>query len=123
MKDNKFTNWVKKHEDELCIVGGVVVAVVGTVMLANNWDKMKLLLSSASKHNIINSQSQLGIVNEIPIADKASISKIVDIREHLRNLPQGHHPSALKITEAAESGITLNSNQTLVSPHSRRYII
>lgn len=122
MKDNKFTNWVKKHEDELRIAGGVVATIVGAVILADNWDKVKLLLSGASKHSVISNQYPLNIASDVPITD-THMTKIIDVREHLRNLPQGHHPSVWKITEATESGIILNDNQTLVSTHSRRYVI
>ena len=57
----------------------------------------------------------------IPAVESDPILRIIDVREHLRNLPQGHHPSVWKIAEAAESGIELAENQTIVSAHPRCY--
>ena len=58
-------------------------------------------------------------VSTVPTVKSEPILRIIYVREHLRNLPQGHHPSVLKIAEAAESGIELAENQTIVSAHPR----
>lgn len=121
MKDNKFTAWVKAHKTELIIAGGVVLTTVGAILLVDNWETVKGLFQTEAK---ITPSRPLNVVTEVPTApavESEPILRIIDVREHLRNLPQGHHPSVWKIAEAAESGIELAENQTIVSAHPRCY--
>ncbi len=121
MKENKFTAWVKAHKSKLIIAGGVVLTTVGTILLVDNWDAIKGFMVGETK---IKPSRQLNVVTEVPTVpavESEPILRIIDVREHLRNLPQGHHPSVWKIAEAAESGIELAENQTIVSAHPRCY--
>ena len=121
MKDNKFTAWVKAHKTELIIAGGAVITTVGAILLVDNWESVKGLFQTEAK---IMPSRPLNVVTEVPTApavESEPILRIIDVREHLRNLPQGHHPSVWKIAEAAESGIELAENQTIVSAHPRCY--
>ena len=121
MKDNKFTAWVKAHKTELIIAGGVVLTTVGAILLVDNWESVKGLFQTEAK---ITPSRPRNVVTEVPTApavESEPILRIIDVREHLRNLPQGHHPSVWKIAEAAESGIELAENQTIVSAHPRCY--
>ena len=121
MKENKFTAWIKAHKSELIIAGGVVLTTVGAILLVDNWDAVKSLMVGEPK---IKPSRPLNVVTEVtaaPVAENTPVLKIIDVREHLRNLPQGHHPSVWKIAEAAESGIELAENQTIVSAHPRCY--
>lgn len=118
MKANKFTMWVKAHKKELLIVGGVAATAVGTILLIENQDVIKSFLSEEMKKSLPNSFYKPQITHPI---ENEPIVKIIDVREHLRNLPQGHHPSTNKLTEAARGGIKLSENQTLVSAHLRCY--
>ena len=118
MKENKIKTWVKEHKKGLLIAGGVIVTAVGAVLLVDNMDAVKSLVSEMQKKAL----STATIENEIANFMKSEpTAKIVDVREHLRNLPQGHHPSANKIAEAVKSGIELAENQTIVSAHPRCY--
>ena len=121
MKENKFTAWIKAHKTELIIAGGVVLTTVGAILLVDNWESVKGLFQTEAK---ITPSRPLNVVTEVPTApavESEPILRIIDVREHLRNLPQGHHPSVWKIAEAAESGIQLADNQTIVSAHPRCY--
>ena len=121
MKDNKFTAWVKAHKTELIIAGGAVLTTVGAILLVDNWETVKGMFQTEAK---IPPSRTINVVTEVPTVpavESEPIWRIIDVREHLRNLPQGHHPSVWKIAEAAESGIELAENQTIVSAHPRCY--
>ena len=121
MKDNKFTAWVKAHKTELIIAGGAVLTTVGAILLVDNWETVKGMFHTEAK---ITPSRTINVVTEVPTVpavESEPILRIIDVREHLRNLPQGHHPSVWKIAEAAGSGIELAENQTIVSAHPRCY--
>lgn len=121
MKDNKFTAWVKAHKTELIIAGGAVLTTVGAILLVDNWETVKGMFQKEAK---ITPSRTINVVTEVPTVpavESEPILRIIDVREHLRNLPQGHHPSVWKIAEAAGSGIELAENQTIVSAHPRCY--
>ena len=121
MKDNKFTAWVKAHKTELIIAGGAVITTVGAILLVDNWESVKGLFKAEAQITPSRPLNVVPKVPTVPAVESEPILRIIDVREHLRNLPQGHHPSVWKIAEAAESGIELAENQTIVSAHPRCY--
>ena len=121
MKENKFTAWVKAHKSELIIAGGIVITTVGAILLMDNWDAVKSIMHGEPKIKPSRPLNVAAEVPTIPVVESEPILKIIDVREHLRNLPQGHHPSTWKIAEATELGIELAENQTIVSAHPRCY--
>lgn len=118
MKENKFTSWIKAHKTELIFAGGIALTTVGTIFLINNRAAAQSLLEKTEPPLSlpVSGATNLSIV---PAVDSLPVLKKVDVREHLRALPQGQHPSMWKLAEAAESGIELAENQTLVSAHPR----
>lgn len=121
MKENRFTAWVKTHKTELIIAGGVVLTAVGAILLVDNWESVKGVVVKEVRTT---STLPLNAKTEVPTIsamESEPILKIVDVREHLRTLPIGHHPSSGKLAEAAEIGIELAENQTIVSAHPRCY--
>lgn len=121
MKENKFTAWVKSHKTELIIAGGVVLTTVGAILLVDNWESVKGVVVKDVHTTPALPLNATTEVPTIPVVESEPILKIVDVREHLRNLPLGHHPSSSKLAEAAEIGIELAENQTIVSAHPRCY--
>ena len=121
MKDNKFTAWVKAHKTELIIASGAVLTTVGAILLVDNWESVKGLFQAEAKITPSRPFNVVPEVPNVPAVESEPILRIIDVREHLRNLPQGHHPSVWKIAEATESGIELAENQTIVSAHPRCY--
>lgn len=120
-EENKIKTWVKAHKKELLIAGGVIVTAVGTVLLIDNMDTVKSLVMETQK-KALSKETSATIENEINNLVKTEhITKIIDVKEHLRNLSQGHQPSAGKLAEAAKNGIKLAENQTIVSAHTRCY--
>lgn len=121
MKENEIKTWVKEHKKGLLIAGGVIVTAVGTVLLIDNVDSIKALVPEMYK-KALSKEATMVIESEInDLVKTESITKIVDVKEHLRNLSQGHQPSAVKLAEAAKNGIKLAENQTIVSAHTRCY--
>jgi len=122
MKENKFTMWVKSHKTELVVAGSVVLTALGVIFLSENWESVKKLDVVKTKKTLNHS---LNISPDAPIiiaVENEPVLKIIDVREHLRNLPQGHRPSGAKIAEAAQLGIELANNQTFVSGYPRSYV-
>lgn len=121
MKENKFTAWVNSHKTELIIAGSVVLTTVSAIFLADNWESIKGIVIKDSQTTPPLPLDAISEVPTIPAVESEPILKIVDVREHLRTLPFGHHPSSAKLAEAAEIGIELAENQTIVSAHPRCY--
>lgn len=46
-------------------------------------------------------------------------SNLIDVREHVRNLPESWSPSPAKIAEAESRGISLAEHQTIVDGYQR----
>lgn len=123
MKENKFTAWVKTHKIELFIAGGAVLTTVGAILLVDNWESVKGLFQVESEITPTIPFNVATRVSTVPAVESEPILRIIDVRKHLRNLPKGQHPSVWKIYEAAESGIELSENQTIVSAHPRCYAV
>lgn len=118
MKENKLTSWVKSHKTELLFAGGIALTTVGAIFLIDGWVTAKSLLEEA-KEPLPQPVGDVTNLSIIPAVDSVPGLRKVDVREHLRTLPQGQHPSMWKLAEAAESGIELAENQTIVSAHPR----
>jgi len=134
--------WIKAHKKELIITGTSMTAIIGVILGIKNresimrmWKSLRLSvtkqpLEAAEVKSILSKTSapiSVPVIEVVPATEMKVIKtngtarSPFDVREHRRNLPEGHHPSAWKITEAAESGIELATNQTLVSAHLRCY--
>ena len=122
MNCNKASAWVKKYKDEMILAGTLLVTTVGTILFVNNIDKVKPLFLSISKTN----KTKLSLCNVKTLSSLSEIEKsqikIIRVRDHIRTLPQGYHPSELKVSEAVSLGIELKDNQTMVSRYLRRIV-
>lgn len=119
-KENKFTTWIDSHKEELIIVSSIAITAIGAILVADNWEFVKGAVCGtpkAMKFTALKTSNQ----NTIIAIKSEQVFKSTSVKEHLRNLPKGHHPSAWKIAAATESGIELAENQTMVSAHMRRY--
>lgn len=125
MNKNKVKTWVKKHESELLVLGSAVIGTVGVVLLAENWGAVKSAFTNTRHKPAFIPPKATNLVTakieEMPKLGKPVI-RTITVREHTRLLPTGRHPSVSKVTMAAEYGIKLADNQTLVSSYSRSYV-
>lgn len=100
----------KKNKGKYLILGGgVILVVAGTALLIANNGRVKNI--PASSATLIDKSN---VLKETAESIKESV-----VKQHLRNLPEGHHPSSVKLFEAAKKGITLKENQTIVSEYTR----
>ncbi|MDO4757345.1 MAG: hypothetical protein Q4A54_13430, partial [Parabacteroides sp.] len=121
----KFSKWIKSHKKQILFYGTLTLIVIGGVIFAYNsdertWEFPEIPTGEDSEQKILNSTKPI-----IPVATTHAISdepsKVIDIEPYLRNLPNGYHPSAEKISTAIEHGFNLNENQTWVDKHTRTY--
>ena len=121
MRENKLKSWIKAHKSELIFAGSIIITTVGAILLVKKGDSVKKIVVKQMK---MSSSQSLEDIDKTPTISDVICTptiKTIDVREHLRNLPNGYHPSALKLTEASDLGIELLENQTIVSSHSRCY--
>jgi len=116
-EENRFKKYVKQHKEEIIMAGVTITAVVGAVFLVKNIETLDKAVRLSSTPTVKPKTVPMKVAT---ITDEP-ILKTIDVREHLRTLPNGYHASAHKIKEAAENGIVLATNQTLVSSHPRHY--
>jgi hypothetical protein len=126
------TTWWERNKKKVLIIGGVVVAVGVGVLVFKNRDALIALLKRGK-----------GLASNVPqIADPTIIettSKVITtvepeaitvsktlnngvpfgVKGFIRNLPDGWHPSAEKIAQAAALGMKLGEHQTLVGPYMK----
>ena len=122
MKKNKFINWVKTHKTKTLIVSGIVVTTIGTILLVGNRKSIKDFIVKEVTNMADKPLKILPTDSNIPTINSEQNLKIIDVREHLRNLPKGYHPSSQKILEAVKLGVDLEDNKTIISAYKRRYI-
>lgn len=134
--------WLKAHKKELAIAGASIAGVIITIIAIKNraelkkyWDELQTAISKLSE----NKQSKI-IVNSCDTTNMKTLSEAVDsvelpvavplnhitankmafdVQKHIRNLPQGYHPSLEKIETALENGVELAPNQTWVRDYKK----
>lgn len=118
-KKKTFLSWVKEHKTELIIIA---VTAAGTVLTIKKWDNIKGLFSSEELKKLAKLQRNSTVDSVLPTSEPRKVLvQLVNVREHVRNLPHGYHASQSKILEATERGIELAENQTIISAHPRYY--
>ena len=123
--NNERQSWWQRNKKKVLIIGGVVAAIGIGYIIVKNKDPICEFIKQADtipNGNILAADSH--ILESIPTEQIVSHSPInngdpFDVSGHIRNLANGHHASAEKIAEAAELGITLGENQTLVSAYMK----
>lgn len=121
-EENKQESFFEKHKTEILIVGVAIIAVGTTLLVAKNGDKFNSFFNGKVKRcggtgSMVCVHKTNTIVNNV---DEV-LPKEVNVREHLRKLPNGHFPSLEKKNEAAMKYFVLGEHQTLVSEHTRIY--
>lgn len=137
---NGFIQWVKANKKELIIAGVSIAAIIGIIVGIKNKDKIMALWESLRK-SVENSPVKVPIASRevvesiahepAQVVEVVSATEIIkfpsnyktqvpfDVCDHIRNLPDGWHASAKKITTAAEYGYNLNPGQTWVDTYTK----
>jgi hypothetical protein len=137
---NGFIQWVKANKKELIFAGVSIAAIISIIVGIKNKDKIMALWESLRK-SVENSPvkvptSSREVVESIAhepaqVIEVVSATEIIkfpsnhktqvsfDVCDHMRNLPDGWHASAKKITTAAEYGYNLKPGQTWVDTYTK----
>ena len=120
---NETKKFYKEHEEQI----KMGLLVVGTSVCAF---ALGYFIGNTSKGNDVGIQldtihSKETFSSENLLEPIERIVKEVNVPGYIRALPEGYHASPAKIAEAAERGIELTENQTLVDPYNydKTYIV
>lgn len=135
----KFIEWIKAHKKELVIAGISITAIVALILghknrkqLMDLWATLQKALSKAPDMAPVGTDIAEKVAEKaapvveiiepakLVVVDASSIDLIpFAVSKHIRNLPDGCHPSAEKMATAAETGIKLLPNQTWVAGYMK----
>ena len=127
---SKFIKWVKEHKRELIIAGVSLTAIILTIRNRDSitmlWEYLKKSIEKPQTKIPPNSYGDMEKITVFPTVPMVLIPEAhlettipVNVCEHIRNLPNGHHPSPEKVAEAIELDIILKPNQTWVKSYIR----
>lgn len=117
-----FIKRVKAHKKTLLLTGIGVTAIIGVIIGLKNKDAIMDLWDSLEDGiaKVPEEMSEpMNAVRTTPLRSYTSLKKASDVRQHIRNLSGGKHHSAEKAAEAADLGISLLPNQTLVDSYTK----
>lgn len=122
-KKKTFFGFVKEHKKVIAI--GAVTAcavVVGVVIFKNRTATSALNIEEVvakglKTHGVAISVGSRGV--EACHASNLSSNKLINVNEHLRNLPDGWRASQSKIDLAAQYGFSLGEHQTWVNSYAK----
>ena len=122
-KKKGFFEKVKEHKKEIAISAVIVIA---TVLVVKNKGAFQSSIKSVRIQEALTSslenQDNVGPLISESISTSVSSNFPIDninVRGHVRNLPEGWKPSSSRVELAAEYGYSLGENQTFVSPHTK----
>ena len=122
-KKKGFFEKVKEHNKEIAISAVIVIA---TVLVVKNKGAFQSSIKSARMEEALTSSLEtpdnVGSLISESISTSVSSNFPIDninVRGHVRNLPEGWKPSSGRGELAAEYGYSLGENQTFVSPHKK----
>ena len=103
---NKARQWVSSHKKPI-LVGGAALGAAAVVVLGVRGGGIPF--------------SNLSEVSPTvdPVIKTITEPKTVQVAGHIRNLPSGWKPSADKIAQAKQIGVSLAEHQTIVNPYSK----
>ena len=130
-KKSSMIHWIKAHRRELIIAGVSVAAVIGTILLIKNWKALKSYWSyltglipksgAAAKATVQATEGTVKATENVvkatrTAAETAHNAEVIpfEVAKHIRNLPDGWHPSPGKVATAMENGVKLAEGQTWV---------
>lgn len=127
-KEKGFFEKAKEYKKEIAIGAALVISVVVAGLVVKNNAALKSAIKSSRFEEILTTNSTEVRNSTIPlISESASknvtsnlpVCNIINVREHVRNLPEGRHPSINKVELAEKYGYSLEKHQTLVKAHTR----
>ena len=141
---NGFIEWIKAHKKELLIAGVSIATITAAVLgyqnresITASWETLKKALQKTSMNELpfAKATSKADLITptavsavEVVIEPAAKIVRSLpqspfEVTDHVRNLPEGWHASAVKIATAAEHGYELLPGQTWVEKYIKNEIV
>lgn len=126
-KKKGFLEKVKEYKKEIVTGTVIVLSVTGTILVVKNRAVNKSAIKSSLVKEVstksIETKSNVGPFVSEPIEksimSKRPIDNTINVREHIRNLPEGWNPSLNKVELASKYGYSLEGNQTWVNAYTK----
>lgn len=127
-KNKDFLSWVKEHKKQLIFGGLSITAIMGIALGLKNKDAITELWLELDKTIKKGSKRITEEISAVQVANMSSgtgvssyviLHEPVDVKQHLRMLPDGKRHSVEKAIEAESLGIILLPNQTLVDSYTK----
>lgn len=122
----KFVDIIREHKKEV-IIGTVVLGLtIGAVIVLEKTGLEKVNFKELSKSNEV--LPNIIVDNNKTLIEKTLLqnkiisteaTKLINVKLHPRNLPNGYTASPNKITSAIEKGVLLRENQTWVESYTK----
>lgn len=131
MREQKFRLWlwVKSHKKQLLIAGISITAIAGILLgikkkeaLVSLWKELNAKIDKMPTLDIKEPLEMIpdSVVESVGSAREYTLpSAAVNVEWHLRTLSGGRQHSAAKAAEAAQLGIELLPNQTIVDSYTK----
>lgn len=126
-KKKGFFEKAKGYKKEIAIGAGLVISVVAVGLVYKNKTALKSAIqSSRIEEAFLNSLETWN--NSVPLIsdsalknniDSLPVGNIINVKEHIRNLPEGWNPSISKVELAEKNGYRLERHQTWVNAHTK----
>lgn len=125
-KEKGFFEKAKEHKKEIAIGAATVLLVVAVVVVINRAAFISAIKSSCIEEvftNRLETRNNAGpLISKTvskSVMSNLPIGNIMNVREHIRNLPEGWKPSISKVELAAKYGYSLGEHQTLVNAYTK----
>ena len=124
IKEQRFLEKVKEHKNKIAIGAAAVLTMVAAGLVAKNREAFISAIKASSNEKVLTNGLETGNKTIPLILESVSQSSInnfqnINVKKHIRNLPEGYNPSYSKMESAAKNGVYLEGNQTWVIAHSK----
>jgi hypothetical protein len=109
-KNKSLFEKAKENKKEIVIGTAIVFSVMGTILVVKNRAVIKSSIKSSLVEEVLTKS----------IETKNNVSpNTINVREHIRNLPDGWNPSINKVELASKYGYSLEGHQTWVNAYTK----
>lgn len=124
IKEQRFLEKVKEQKNKIAIGAAAVLTMVAAGLVAKNREAFISAIKASSNEKVLTNGLETGNKTIPLILESVSQSSInnfqnINVKKHIRNLPEGYNPSYSKMESAAKNGVYLEGNQTWVIAHSK----
>ena len=126
-KEKGFFEKAKEHKKEIAIGAAIVFSVVVAVLVVKNRAAFISAIKSSRIEEVLtnsletrnNAGPLISESVEKSVTSNLPIGNIINVREHIRNLPEGWNPSISKVELAAKYGYSMEGHQTWVNAYTK----